>query len=70
MWMEQNGHRANGTHNGEMRRLKIRNRGVANDPHDSKRKDKLITGRRVSIDIDERENEVRREVYGKILNEG
>ena len=68
--MEQNGHRANGTHDGEMRRLKIRNRGVANDPRDSKRKDKLITGRRVSIDIEERENEVRREVYGKILNEG
>ena len=70
MWMEQNGHRASGTHDGEMRRLKIRNRGVANDPRDSKRKDKLITGRRVSIDIEERENEVRREVYGKILNEG
>ena len=70
MWMEQNGHRASGTHDGEMRRLKIRNRGVANDPRDSKRKDKLITGRRVSIDIEERENEVRRAVYGKILNEG
>ena len=70
MWMEQNGHRANGTHDGEMRRLKIRNRGVANDPRDSKRKDKLIMGHRVSIDIEERENEVRREVYGKILNEG
>ena len=68
--MEQNGHRANGTHDGEMRRLKIRNRGVANDPRDSTRKDKLITSRRVSIDIDERENEVRSEVYGKILNEG
>ena len=68
--MEQNGHRANGTHDGEMRRLKIRNRGVANDPRDSKRKDKLIMGHRVSIDIEERENEVRREVYGKILNEG
>ena len=68
--MEQNGHRANGTHDGEMRRLKIRNRGVANDPCDSKRKDKLITGRRVSIDIEERENEVRRALYGKILNEG
>ena len=70
MWMEQNGHRASGTHDGEMRRLKIRNRGVANDPRDSKRKDKLITGRRVSIDIEERENEVRRALYGKILNEG
>ena len=36
----------------------------------SRREDKLITSRRVSIDIDERENEVRKEVYGKILNEG
>ena len=59
-----NRHHANGTHNGEMRRLKIRNRGVANDPHDSKRKDKLITGRHISIDINKRENEVRREVCG------
>ena len=52
-----------------MSRLRIRNRGVVNDPRDSKRKDKLITGRHVSIDIDERENKVRREVYGKVLNE-
>ena len=53
-----------------MRRLKIRNRGVANDPRDSRKEDKLIMGRRVSIEIDERENEVRSEVYGKILNKG
>ena len=65
-----NGHRANGIHNGEMRRLRIRNKGVANDPRDSKREDKLITSHRVSIDINERENELKREVYGKILNEG
>ena len=65
-----NGHRANGIHNGEMRRLRRRNKGVANDPHDCKREDKLITGCCVSINIDERENEVRREVYGKILNKG
>ena len=65
-----NGHRTNGIHNGEMRRLRIRNKGVANDPRDSKREDKLITGCCVSINIDERENEVRREVYGKILNKG
>ena len=31
-------------------------------------KDELITSRRVSINIDKRKNEVRREVYGKILN--
>ena len=43
---------------------------MVNDPCDSRRKDKLITSRRVSIDIDEKENEVRREVYGKILSEG
>ena len=43
---------------------------MMNDPCDSRRKDKLITGHRVSIDIDEKENEVRREVYGKILSEG
>ena len=43
---------------------------MVNDPCDSRRKDKLITSRCVSIDIDEKENEVRREVYGKILSEG
>ena len=53
-----------------MRRLEIRNRGVVNDPRDSRRKDKLIMGRCVSINIYEREKEVRREVNGKILNEG
>ena len=51
-------------------RLEIRDREVVNDLRDSRRKDKLITGRCVSINIDERENEVRKEVYGKILNEG
>ena len=50
-----NRHRANGTHDGEVRRLGIRSRMVANDPHDNKRKDKLIMGCRISIDIDERE---------------
>ena len=62
-----NGHCANGTHDGEMRRLRIRDRRVANDPRDSRREDKLITGHHVSIEIAERENEVRREIYGKIL---
>ena len=41
-----------------------------NDIRDSRMKNKLIMGCRLSIDIDERKNEVRREVYGKILNEG
>ena len=43
---------------------------MANDPRDNRRKDKFIMGRRISIDIDERENEVRRKVYKVVLNEG
>ena len=50
-----NRRRTNGTHDDEVRRLGIRSRMVANDPHDNKRKDKLIMGCRISIDIDERE---------------
>ena len=65
-----NRHRVNGTYDGEMRRLGIRNGGVANDPLDSKKEDKLITGCRILIDIYKGEYEMRREVYGKILNEG
>ena len=60
----------NGTHDGEMSRLEIMNRGVVNDPHDRRRKNKLITGLRISIDIHERENEMRGKVYSKVLNEG
>ena len=65
-----NKRRTDGTHDGEVRRLGIRSRKVANDPCDSKRKDKLITGRRILIDIYKRENEMRRKVYSKVLNEG
>ena len=43
-------HRANGTHNYEVRRLGKRDRGVANDPRDSRRKNMLITGRYILID--------------------
>ena len=62
--------RANGTYDGEVKRLGIRDRGVANDPRDSRRKDKLITGRCISVNIHERENEMRGKVYSKDLNEG
>ena len=62
--------RADGTYDGEVRRFGIRDRGVANDSCDSRRKDKLITGRRISINIHERENEMRGKVYSKVLNEG
>ena len=43
---------------------------MTNDPRDSRRENKLITSYCISIDIDERENEVRMKVYGKVLNEG
>ena len=42
---------------------------MVNDPRDRRRKNKFIIGRRIPIDIDERENEGRREVFGKVLNE-
>ena len=38
---------------------------MAKDPHDSRRKDKLITGHRILIDIKDRSDEVRGEVYGE-----
>ena len=43
---------------------------MANDLHDSQRENEFITGRCISIDIHEKENEVRRKVYSKVLNEG
>ena len=61
---------ANGTHNGEVRRLGIRDRRMVNDPYDSQRENEFITSRRISIDIHEKENEVRRKVFSKVLNEG
>lgn len=61
---------ADGTYDGEVRRLGVRERGVANDPRDSRRKDKLIMGHRISISIHEKENEMRGKVYSKVLNEG
>ena len=42
---------------------------MADDPCDSKRKDKLITGRRILIDIYKRENEMRGKVYSKVLKQ-
>ena len=65
-----NRHLANSTHIGKVRRLGIRNKRMVDDPHDSRRENELITGHRISIDIYERENEVKRKVYSKFLNEG
>ena len=65
-----NGRCAQGTHKGEVSRLGIRNRKVVNDPYDSKRKDELITGLHILIDINKRENEMIGKVYSKVLSEG
>ena len=43
--------------------LEIGDRGMANDSHDSRRKDKLIMSHRISINIHKGENEVRGKVY-------
>ena len=56
-----NRRRANGTYDGEVRRLGIRSRKMAYGPCDSRRKDKLITGCCIPIDIHERERERERE---------
>ena len=65
-----NGCHTNVTHNGEVRRLGIKDRGVAKDPHDRKRKYKLIMGLYVLIDIYNEEYEVRGKGYGKSLEKG
>ena len=65
-----NGHRTDGIHDCEVSRLGIRDRGVMNDPRDSRRKDKLIMGLRILIDIYKGEYEMRGKVNGKVLDEG
>ena len=48
-------------HDREMIRLRIGDKGVANDPRDSRRKNKHITGHRILIDIYKEENKMRGE---------
>ena len=43
---------------------------MAKEPHDSKRKDELIMGRRILIDIYKGNYKVKGEVNRDILNEG
>ena len=62
-------HHINGTHNCEVRRLRKRDRGVANDPRDSIRKNMFITGRCILIDIYKGKYEMRGKVNGKVLDE-
>ena len=65
-----NRRRVNGTYDSKEMRIRDRDRKMMNDPRDSRRENELITGCHISIDIDERENEVRRKVYRVVLNEG
>ena len=46
-----NGSGVNGTYNGEVIEHGIGDRKMANDPHDSRRKNELITARHITIDI-------------------
>ena len=48
-----------GTYGGEIRRIKNGDRKIVKDPCDNRRKDELITGRRILIHIDDRCDEVR-----------
>ena len=56
-----------GTYDGEVRRISNGDREVAKDLHDSRRKDKLITGCRILIHIEDKYDEVIREVNRDIL---
>ena len=61
---------ADGIHDGEARRVRNVDGEVVKDPHDSRRKDKLITGHRILIHINDRCDEVRGKVYKKVLKKG
>ena len=43
---------------------------MTNDPRDSQRENEFIMGHCISINIHERENEMREKIYSKVLNEG
>ena len=57
----------NGTHKGEVRGIRNEDGKVAKDPHNSRRKDEIITGLCILIDIKDRSDEVRGEVNGEVL---
>ena len=59
-----------GTHSRNVCKLKIGDKKMAENPHDSRRKNELITGHRIPIDIYKEEYEVRGKVNGKSLKKG
>ena len=54
-------------HDSVERRIRNRDKKMVKDLYDSQRKNKLITGRCIHIDIYNRDNEMSGEVNGKIL---
>ena len=58
------------THDREMRGRRIRDRKMAKDPHDSRRKNELVTGRHILIDIYEGYGEVRGKINRKSFKKG
>ena len=56
-----------GTYNGEVGRIRNRDRKMAKNSHDSQRKYELITSRRMLININNGSDEVSREVNSKII---
>ena len=65
-----NGRAADGTHDREVSRLMIGDRCMVNDPLDSRRKNKLIMGRCIFIDIYKGEYEMRGKVNGMPTKKG
>ena len=62
-----NGHCIYGTYNGEVWRLRIGDRRMPENPHDSRRENEFITGRRILIDIYKKKYEVRGKIYSVSL---
>ena len=60
---------ADGTHDGEERIKRNGNGEVLKDPHDSQRKDELFTSSGILIDINNRCDEMRGKIKGKILHQ-
>ena len=58
---------AYGTYNGEVGRIRNRDRKMAKNSHDSRRKNELIMGRLILININDGSDEVSGEVNRKIL---
>ena len=56
-----------GTHNDEVGRIRNRDRKMVKDPCDSRRKDELIIGLHILVNINDGSDEVSGEVYGKML---